>query len=435
MSIAIAIAIALAAPDAKADLAYLHQVAHEVVDAARVAPGASISNGGKNTTGFALRVPGGTQSFYPAFWIRDAAMMLGGDLVPADEIDGWVKVVAATQPGPAGLTFAHGLIIPGYSAPDHITLQGEACWFPGAYTNQGDGAYGFLPPADDAFFFLQIVHAQWVLSRNAEWFDGPVSTGWGQHPLSEVCDRAFESVATDQATGLVICDATPGHSRVDWGFCDSIRKTGLCLMPSLLRWQAARRLAELHAARKRPGEAKRYRQIADRIAKNLTRIFFSPMSASEGRLMSATGIGNQDDIWASAFAVWLGVLPRRTEMQVARHLQNLCRDGSSVQAGQVRQLPKSGPLEGNWQQATSGRDNYQNGGYWATPTGWLVVALGKVDRLASDRLLHDYAQFVRENRSAGAPFEWVNANINARSNANYGSSAGLVYVAIASPSK
>ena len=110
--------------------------------------------------------------------------------------------------------------------------------------------------------------------------------------------------------------------------------------------------------------------------------------------MSATGIGNQDDIWASAIAVWLGVLPRRTEMLVARHLSNLFQDGTTVQAGQVRELPKSGPFDGYWQQATSARDHYQNGGFWATPTGWYVVAIGKVDRLASNRLLHDYAQFV-----------------------------------------
>jgi len=400
-------------------------------------------------------------------------MMLGGDLVPEEEIRGWIRVVAATQPGPAGLTFPHGLIIPPFSIPDHITLQGAACWFPGAYTNQGVGAYGFLTPADDAFFFVQMVDAACRAKPNLQGFDALVATAWGEHvgdvnlqasvpfrafrtlrveqtaevtegggddafipastasgerPLSEVCDRAFESVAADPATGLVVCDGAAGHTRVDWGFCDSIRKSGSCLMPSLLRWQAARRLADLHGGARRPEAERRYRAIAATIAAHLAPVFYTELGANEGMLRSATGIGAQDDVWASAFALWLGVLPRRTEAAVARHLLKLYADGSIVRQGQVRQLP-DGKF---WEQSSAGRGTYQNGGYWATPTGWLVVALRKVDPAAGDRLLHEYAEFVKANRAAGAPFEWVNPDLGARWNANYGSSAGLVYIAAAS---
>jgi hypothetical protein len=219
---------------------------------------------------------------------------------------------------------------------------------------------------------------------------------------------------------------------VDWGFCDSIRKTGSCLMPSLLRWQAAERLAELNSASKRPQVAQRYRKIADTIASRLTPVFFRQRSANEGMLVSATGIGAQDDVWASAFAVWLGALPRQTEAAVARHLLRLYKEGSIVRQGQVRQLPLGSAFGGFWQQAGAGPGTYQNGGYWATPTGWLVVAIGKVNPDAGDRLLHEYTEYVRDNRALGAPFEWVNPDIKARSNANYGSSAGLVYVATAS---
>lgn len=109
------------------DLAYLRQVAIEVTAASTVKAGESIPGQQPNSTGFSLRVPGATKTYYPAFWIRDAAMMLGDDLVPGGEVEGWIRVVAATQPGSEGLRFPHGLVIPPFSIPDHITLQGQAC--------------------------------------------------------------------------------------------------------------------------------------------------------------------------------------------------------------------------------------------------------------------------------------------------------------------
>ncbi len=400
------------------------------MDSARVAPGATIPNGGRNITGVALRVPGGTQTFYPAFWIRDAAMMLGGDLVPADEVKGWVRVVAATQPGLSGLSFAHGLRIPAYSIPDHITLDGRACWFPGAYTEQGTGQYGHLPPADDAFFFIQMVDEVFRLTRDKKWLQSSISTEWGDHPTIEVADRAFESVAVDPATGLVVCDTEEANNRVDWGFCDSIRKAGSCLMPSLLRWQAAGRLAKLWDAAGDRSRGDRYRAVSRQIAVNVSATFFRSVSPTEGLLLSATGLGRKDDVWASAFAVWLRVLPKDIERMLAMHLLALCRAGGTVMEGQVRQNPPTGEFGGHWESSTSELQDYQTGGYWATPTGWFVTALKRVDKRAADRMLAEYVAYVKANRAKGAPFEWINPKTGVTSNGNYGSSAGLGYVSM-----
>ncbi|HWD40368.1 MAG TPA: hypothetical protein VG944_16080 [Fimbriimonas sp.] len=401
----------------KSDLAYLHQVAHEVCDSARVAPGAEIPGSGRNTTGYALRAPGGTLTYYPAFWVRDAAMMLGADLVPEAEIEGWIRVIAKTQPGLAGLRFDHGLYVPPFSIPDHVTLDGRACWYPGAYTEQGVGDYGFLPPADDAFYFVQIVYEAWcqrpsVLSEEVE-------TGWGSHPLKEVCEKAFESVAAESDSGCVVCQSDPHTTRVDWGFCDSVRKTGKCLMPTLLRWQAARRMNSMGITT--------FRDQEKRIRRSLEATFYVPITEEEGYLRSATGLGNQDDIWASAFALWLGVLDRKTEKRISRHLQRLYRSGAIAVDGQVRELP----VDQYWNQSSAGKDTYQNGGYWGTPTGWMVKALAKTDRKQAGKLLHEYVQFIRDSRGKGAPFEWINPATNAYANPNYGSSAGLVYAAVA----
>lgn len=400
------------------------------MNSAKVYPGESIPNGGENRTGYVLRVPGGTKNYYPAFWVRDAAMMLGADLVPATEIEGWIKVVAKTQPGQEGLSFAHGLRVPAYSIPDHITLDGQACWYPGAYTDQGVGNYGFLPPADDAFFFIQMVWEHYRLTHRAAFLTSKIGTGSGNARVIDVATQALQSVATNPINDLVVCSPEAGKGRVDWGFCDSIKKSGDCLMPSLLRWQALERLAVLHDAAGQKAAAISYRRAAIRIQGSILAAFYHPLAEGRGMLLSATEKGKKDDVWASAFAVWLGVLPADRETSVCRHLLGLYREGGIVAEGQVRQMPPNGEYGGFWE-SMGPTDSYQNAGYWATPTGWLAVALGKVDRTASDVLVSDFVKHVKANRVAGAPFEWINPATGAKVNGNYGSSAGLVYISLA----
>jgi hypothetical protein len=420
-----------ASPSVDQDM--LRTIAVEVLSSSKVPPGARIPNGPQNTTGQTLYLPGGTQSYYPAFWVRDAAMMLGGDFISPDEIEGWVRVIAATQPGKAGLRFGK-LVVPGYSIPDHITLAGEACWYPGAYTEQGQGAYGFLPPADDAFFFIQMVREHWRLTRRTTLFQSTIKTVWGERRLSEICVKAFDSVLTDPQTGLVVCDASEGRTRVDWGFCDSIRKTGLCLMPSLLRWQAACDLAALFAADHRWDEAKRYRAEAAGIQAAVPKVFYRRLPERHGRrtglMLSATGLGCKDDVWASAYAVWLGLLPHSLELAVARHLLALYDSGGTLAEGQVRHLPPDGEFGGFWEQSACEPGTYQNGGFWATPTGWLVAALRKVSRSAADQVLADYVLHLHHRSADGAPWEWIQPAKNLRVNPRYAASAGLVFLAI-----
>lgn len=426
-------AFASARTQRQADLDFLRATARKVLASAALAPGAQIPGGAKNTTGHQLRVPGGTLNYYPAFWVRDAAMMLGTDFVPAAEVEGWIRVVAATQPGAAGLQFGR-LHIPPFSVPDHMTMAGEACWFPGAYTEQGNGKFGFLPPADDAFFFIQMVHEQWRLTRSLNFFKTSVKTGWGERLLADVTVKAFDSVAADASTGLVICEAADGRTRVDWGFCDTIRKYGLCLMPSLLRWRAAGQLATLLKASGNHAEAKRLRAEAEKIRHAIVPQFYRELgphrSHATGCLLSATQLGRKDDVWAGAFAVWLGVLPRAIERKVARHLLALYEAGGTVVEGQVRHLPPDGEFGGHWEEALCPAEQYQNGGYWATPTGWFVSALRRVDATAADRMLSEYVAHLRAKESQGAPWEWINPALKLTVNPLYGSSVGLVATAL-----
>ncbi|MBX3111367.1 MAG: hypothetical protein KF857_05095 [Fimbriimonadaceae bacterium] len=405
-----------------ADLRELHSLAQTVLNESLVRAGSSIPGGPTNTTGHDLRVPGGTQSYYPAFWVRDAAMMLGADFVSAKEVEGWIKVVVAAGTGSKSLQFPNGMVVPPYSVPDHITLKGEACWYPGAYTDQGVGAFGKLPPADDAFYFVAMVAEQRRLAGNDKFLLSSVRCGDESMSVLSWAEAAFDSVKVDRPTGLVVCD--PVLTRVDWGFCDSVRKTGLCLFPSLLRWQAARELARTGSHRSHDFAA-----VTKKISSSIRKTFLVPLKPDEAKLVSATGTGAQDDIWGSAYALWLGVLPRADANKVARHLLRLYRAGKITAAGQVRHLPAGD----YWESATSAKGTYQNGGYWATPTGWLVRALATVDKAASRQLLSEYMAHLRAMKAKGAPFEWCDPATGKYVNARYASSAGLVYVALTTP--
>jgi hypothetical protein len=414
-------------------LAELHHRAFEVLESATVRPGESIPNW-TNTTGHTLRLPGGNRG-YPAFWVRDAAMMLGADFIPAKEVEGWVRLIASVQPGPNGLHLKHGLFVPPYSIPDHLTLNGAACWYPGAYDgeDQGNGTFGFLPPADDAFYFIQMLREHFRLTSRPTLFQSDVKTPWGVAPLSRVCGRAFESVAVDK-DGLVVCDAAEGKTRVDWGFCDTVRKTGRCLMPSLLRWHAARDLEALFRAAGDTLQAKRFAHEAARLQAAIPHVFYRALPQADGYekglLLSATGLSMKEDVWAAAYAVWLGLLPRRSELAVARRLLSLYRQGGTVLDGQVRHLPPDGAWGGFWEQCVATPGTYQNGAFWGTPSGWYIAALWKVDRAAAQEMLSQFLAHLSANRAKGAPWECFNPAKRHYQNPLYCATVGLPYIAL-----
>ena len=427
----LAVMVGHARGDWNADTAALRRMARETVASAAVRPGTKV--GTKiNTTGCVLHLPGGSGS-YPAFWIRDAAMMLGGDLIPVSEIEGWIRLIAATQAGRQGISLQHGLFVPAFSIPDHINVNGKAVWFPGTYADgddQGDGQYGHLPPADDAFFFVQMVREHFNLTGKPALLGMRVPTGDGIHSVMEICDRAFESVAVDPTTGIVVCDETPGRTRVDWGFCDSVHKSGLALVPTILRFRAAGDLAILHDAVGEHAVAAAYRQTAARLREAVTKTFLHKIPGDEAMLLSATGLGRKFDVWGSALAVTEGMLAGEEETAVCRGLLSLYQTGGIVAEGQVRAMPLSGPLGGYWEKSASPPGQYQNGAYWGTMSGWLIVALHKVDPPAARAILHELVASVARDRQGGAPWEWINPGLGLYRNPRYCATVALPYVTL-----
>lgn len=374
-----------------------------------------------------------------ALVVRDAALMLGSDLIGKEEIAGWVKLIAAGQVGPETLIFANNLTVPPYSIPDRITAGGSPVYFPGGEpgTDQGKGDVGELPPADNPFFFIQIVYEQFRSSGSTSLFQSRVKTTYGTATVAEVCHRAFDSVPAD-GNGLVLIGGNSHESRADWGFADTVRKTGACLAPSVLRWQAAQDLILLCAAVGDRAGLDRYTREATTIRAGIAKTFYRSLGTESGKevgmLISATGEGNgrRDDLWASAYAVSCGALRTHQAEAVAQHLLAVYQAGGTVQEGYIRPLPSSDRGDRYWDKTATAPDTYQNGAYWGFPTGWYVNALFTVDRSAAVRMLNEFVNGVDVHRKEGAPWQCLYPTKNYTHLADYCASVAAPAVALQS---
>ncbi|HEX3988263.1 MAG TPA: hypothetical protein VHZ30_02455, partial [Verrucomicrobiae bacterium] len=115
-----------------------------------------------------------------------------------------------------------------------------------------------------------------------------------------------------------------------------------------------------------------------------------------GLFRAATASCRQPDIWGSAFAVWLDVATPQQAKVIAKYFKD--HYSELVQRGQIRHLP------GNtyWDSACD-KDTYQNGGYWATATGWFVYTLDEIDPGLADKTIID---LVNDFQERGVT-EWV----------------------------
>jgi glycogen debranching enzyme len=258
-----------------------------------------------------------------------------------------------------------------------VTFDGRPIYQPG-YGTMGDN-----PVADGSQFTVAVAWHAYKKTRDLRL-------------LREVIDalvKTMNAVPRNPETKLVHIRAGT-WDRCPYGFTDTVRMEGDVLFCSLLYVEAGRRLSELLSAVDRKDEAAAWQAEADAVAGKIREVFWDP---HVGLFRAATVRCREHHIWGSAFAVYLGVAREGQAMAIARY----CRDNYSriVQRGQVRHLP--GGVY--WETCRAPRDTYQNGGYWATPTGWFVYALDRVDPGLADRTVIDLAADFR----AGGACEWV----------------------------
>lgn len=407
-------------------MAFLRGIAEATVKAAHVPPGAEKTGGGVNTTGIPLITPGGN---YPAFWIRDYAMSLDCGLISPREMLPQLKLIARGQSGRKEKKSPTGCIVPAFSIADHIRMDGNPIFYPS--TNEttlfwGCEQFGPLPPADDHYYFIHIAWAYWRDTKEPgfllEEVDGL--------PMIERLMKAFDAPDSDAKTGAAV--SGPKRRAVGFGFEDSVYMTGAMCFATLLRWRAAKQLVELCEAMKRSGEAKRFEEIAGVIASNIVPLFGDPAKIG-GWLLGATEKCRQPDVWATLFALHLGVLPEEAVARARATVAEAVRADNHIieYQGAVRHVPTTHNFSAAtaWEQSVSGMNTYQNGAYWHTPTGWLIEALRPVDPALAKGVFERYIAHLKNydfrDGEGGAPWECFGIGLAGAQNPVYMTSVTL----------
>jgi hypothetical protein len=302
---------------------------------------------------------------YEAFWLRDYEYMLEGcvDAFSDKELTDACRLFVKTQRSDGACV-------------DCVKFKGIPCYRPG-YDTLGEN-----PVADGSQFTVGVA---WHTYRKTK--DRALAT-----QVIKQLIKAMDAVPRDPRNGLVYIKPG-GYDRCPYGFTDSTRKEGDELFCSLLYVDASRQLADLCEVAERREDAKKWCGEADRVAKSVRDVFWDP---SLGLFRAATVRCKEPDIWGSAFSVYLGVASHEQAMAIAHYFKQ--HYDEIVERGQIRHLPG-----GVYWQAACAKDDYQNGGFWATATGWFVYALDLVDPQLADRTVCDMVRDFRQN----GVMEWV----------------------------
>lgn len=184
-----------------------------------------------------------------------------------------------------------------------------------------------------------------------------------------------------------------------YGFTDSILKCGHHLFDSVLHAQILGQLADMagrySCGNPAPMRAVRHRIIAalqGPLLWNESAGMFRPSSGECSASPCGGNNANLTDVWGSALAVDTGVV---TGARAARIVAWFGEHWSDiVQDGQIRHLP----LGQHWAEHLFWEwDVYQNGGYWGTPSSWVLPVIARNDSAVAAQLVRDAINDCRKN--------------------------------------
>lgn len=298
--------------------------------------------------------------FYDAFWLRDYEYML----------EGCVDAFSDKELTDSCMVFLKAQRVDG-ACVDCVRYDGTPDYQPGY------GTIGDNPVADGSQFLVAVAWHTYQKVQDREMIER----------IADRLVKAMNAVPRNPANGLVHIKPG-GYDRAPYGFTDSVRKQGDELFCSLLFVDSSRKLADLLDVAKRSPEANQWRAEADRIADGIRKVFWD---GSLGLFRAATLQCKEPDIWGSAFAVYLGVASNEQAMAVAEYFKS--HYSEIVNRGQIRHLP--GGVY--WEACARPKDDYQDGTFWATPTGWFVYTLDLVDPTLADQTVLDMVRDFQTN--------------------------------------
>ncbi len=400
----------------KEDFSFLKEMTKEVVERSRVYPNQIASKDfGANNSGGVLIKPGGSEA-YPAFWIRDYAMSIESGFIPVKEQKHMLLVAASGQCDQTWITDG-GCMIPMGAIPDHMRLDdSKPIYFPGTYDSKGQGnkKWGMMPPYCDQYFFVDMAYFYIKNSSSTKLLNEKIKGV----TLIDRLELAYKTPPTKQEGVLVY--ATEDFRGVDFGFRDVITITGELCMPSILKYKASLELAELFDLLKNREKAALYRNDAKRLKEEIPQHF----SDSRGMLLASTGKSKQADIWSTVMAIYYGIIEGEQALNASRTITDGYKKGLLAKNGNIRHIfiGEDFSEKSAWEKSLVQKGDYQNGGYWGTPTGWVCYTIAKTDPAAAKQLAKEYIDNLRAGdfRKGGEYGEpWECYNIKAPQNSIY----------------
>jgi hypothetical protein len=303
---------------------------------------------------------------YEAFWLRDFVYTLEGSTKSYSEgelRDACKVFIGSLRDDGAGV--------------DCVRFDGRPIYKPGF------GTMGTHPVADGSQFTVALAWHTFQKTKDSAFLRGIV----------DALVKAMDAVPRNPKTKLVHIKDTE-WDRCPYGFTDTVRMQGDVLFCFLLYVEASHRLSDLLYAIDRKDDAVRWEQVANTVAKSIRDVFWDTQA---GLFKAATIRCREHHIWGSAFAVYLGVANDDQSMAIAGHFRDQYQQ--IVHKGQIRHLP--GAVY--WESCGAAHDTYQNGAYWATPSGWFVYTLDLVNSKLADQTVIDLVTDFKENGVC----EWV----------------------------
>lgn len=304
---------------------------------------------------------------YDAMWTRDLCYALegAGSLMDMKEALGAIDYLLAGQRDDGAI-------------PDRRQADGRSVYLAGP----PDRPLGEDCPTDNASFMVKLLSAYVRHSGDIHAF----------LQRREALYRAMDTIPLSN-DGLVFIDRN--RLRPEYGFTDCIAKTGNVFFTTALYWEACGTLATLCARAEYHDDAHEWYERAERTWRRIGDFW----DEEEGLYWAASEWGRLPDLWGSLYACVIRVASKSRAARVAeRFLGNADR---AILRGHLRHLP-AGVY---WPRLLGDvpRDTYQNGGYWAVPSGWLAQTLQLADEGAARRLI---SELVVEFTAHGA-HEWI----------------------------
>lgn len=336
-------------------------------------------------------------SVYNALWTRDHAYVVWHypSLLTAQERRDFVTYTLSRRTTGAEAD-PDGGTLPADWIADRIDASGTA-----AYKNAGASE---LPFMDGIMFVILALWADWTET-------GSTATYTANQAAIEAC----LAVIPTSASGCVWSD--PANPSVDYGFTDTVKKTGdVAYGTALLAW-AYKMLGEISGGSSYDA------------ARASAEAGLATLRQPDGWYAGSSGNNaSVDDVWATALIAAEGLAPYADCVASGQAIADAYNAGTISQFGLVRHL-----IEGQfWTGTSTTQGQYQNGGYWLTPLWDCVRAVKLVDPdLALTWAAEAMTQLNDERTAEGTwlnvPYEWHNNDIPSAGAKGYSASAALVH--------